>query len=361
MSFQRQILPALVGIADAIRSSPVDALRALRDEAERCVIDTSAHDVSMADLGRSIALVNDRLVQRHITAIEHLLEAKGVQAPGLPYCWLALGSDGRMEQVMRTDQDTALVYADPRESQRSAANDYFLELAQHVTDALVLDGLSLCPGGVMACNCQWCQPFGIWERYFEDWIHRPNPAALLNEAIVFDFRAVAGDAALAESLRTSISRGLAVDKTSLILQAKNALQNPPARGLFRQLLVETRGEHRGLFDAKLRASKPLIDAIRVLALDAGVHDSTSTVERIHRLAERDSSIGPMRDALVRAHEGIMQVRFRHGTMGNGGGRYVSIKRMGATELQKLHRALQTVHELLLLVRVRYQLDALGLR
>ena len=121
-------------------------------------------------------------------------------APPCRWAWLALGSEGRMEQTLLTDQDNALVW----EAQGDAERAWFVAFAERVNADLEAAGFPRCPGGYMARS--WNGTLEEWRRRFEDWIDAPSPEALLRGAIFFDFRRVAGTLALAPLEATLATR-----------------------------------------------------------------------------------------------------------------------------------------------------------
>jgi CBS domain-containing protein len=343
------------------QTEDVAGLARLRERGDDLVMQYLARGINVRFVADMIAEINDALVARLIALTERGLEAGGLARPASKYCWLSLGSDGRREQLIQTDQDSALVYEDPAETERDLTAAYFARLASEVTQALASCGFALCPGNNMASNPEWCQPISRWQEYFRAWIRVPKEEALLNAATFFDFRPVHGDFALAHALRECITGELASDRTALILLAKNAAHNPPATGLWGRMNVERKSPHRGFFDLKLRAMKPVTEAVRVLALDSGVHPLTGTLDRIERMAADDRSIEGIRADIVEAYELFMRYRVLYGTRGGDAGRYLDLRKMSIQELRRLKYLFSSVSSLVKLVQVRYQLDALGLR
>ena len=134
-----------------------------------------------------------------------LLETE-LGVPPVPYCWLLMGSEGRREQTFKTDQDNAILYADPKnEQEKLAAEEYFKKFSQKVIDHLVECGYPLCPGEIMAINPKWCQPLSVWKGYFTRWITTPDPQELLHSTIFFDFRSGFGEEDLARELRKHLN------------------------------------------------------------------------------------------------------------------------------------------------------------
>ena len=343
------------------QAGDVAGLASLRERGEGLVTQYVGRGISVRFVAGMIAGINDALVARLITLAERGLGAGGLARPAPDFCWLSLGSDGRREQFIRTDQDSALVYEDPAETEREQTEAYYGRLASEVTAGLASCGFVPCPGNNMASNPEWCQPLAKWREYFRTWIRVPKEDALLRAATFFDFRPVHGDFALAHALRECITGELAFDRTALILLAKNASHNPPATGLWGRLNLERKGPGKGLFDLKLRAMKPVTEAVRVLALDRGVHALTGTLDRIERLAADDRSIAGVGPGIVEAYEQFMRYRVLYGTRGEDAGRYIDLRKMSKQEIRRLRDLLGSVSSLLKLLQVRYQLDALGLR
>jgi CBS domain-containing protein len=123
------------------------------------------------NITQMIAILNDHILGRMLTLLE-----QEMGPPPVPYCWLLMGSEGRREQTFKTDQDNAIVYAEPVDEaqQRAAAAVYFKNFASHAINHLVNCGYPLCPGEIMASNPRWRQPFSEWKKYFERWVGAPD-------------------------------------------------------------------------------------------------------------------------------------------------------------------------------------------
>lgn len=341
------------------RTDDVKQLAAIRDKAERLAVEFIRQGTPLRFVAAMITEINDALLARLVAQAEATLAASGVADPGLDFCWLTCGSDGRKEQFLRTDQDTALIYDDPPPERAEKAAVYFQWLAAEVTRGLTSCGFAPCSGGNMASNPHWCQPGSVWGSHVHDWVRVPDEQALLNAAVFFDFRAAYGSTALAGNLREQITREFGRDRTGLILLAKNALRAPSPTGLRRHLELERHGAHKGRFDLKLKAIKPFTDAVRVLALDRGLH-ATGTLDRLTALSATDASIRDLSPDLFAAYETLIRCRVLFGVQDEDRGRYIDPAAMNRLETKRLLDAFEAVKALLTVVRVRYQLDALGL-
>ena len=256
------------------------------------------------DLARITAETNDHLVRRVLTLVEDELGP-----PPLAYCWLGLGSGGRREQTLKTDQDNALVYRDPPPDLAAVAERYFAELAARVVAQLERCGFPLCHGELMASNPTWCQPLGVWRGYFARWVRRPEPEALYNAELFFDLRSIGGDSTLASALWADLVEWIPESPLFARLLMRAALCHRPPLGLFRNFVVEQSGAHRGGFHVKARGLMPVVEAARAYALARGI-THTNTVERLRAL--RDAGAINARDAddLIAAYQFIMGLRIR---------------------------------------------------
>jgi CBS domain-containing protein len=216
--------------------------------------------------------LNDLLVERLLDvtgAASALREVNG--------SWLALGSQGRNEQTLATDQDNAILFddgADPDQRRRA-----LLPLALEVNRALDRCGFALCRGDIMASNPSWCLSLTEWKARFSSWIDRPEPQALLNAAIFFDFRPVGAGHALVAMLRSWLAAYASDNDRFLLLMVFNALNNQPPLGLLRDFVLSRGGEHPHTLDLKVNGVQPFVEAARILALAHGV-EATSTLERL---------------------------------------------------------------------------------
>lgn len=262
-------------IGDSIRQARgTGELRVAAEDIRQWSQSLVAQGVSAGFVTRLISRLNDQLscrlidlvAQRREISLEHV-------------CWLAMGSEGREEQTIATDQDNGLIIADDYPLDRQA----LLDFAREVNEGLDACGYPLCKGGIMASNPQWCQPLSQWQALFDGWIDRGDPQSLLNANIFFDFRALTGDSTLAGALRDRITRRAAATPRFLKQMSDNALRSGPpvswTGGLFETLF--TREETR--IDLKLNGTAPFVDGARVLALAGGVRE-TGTAERLQALA-----------------------------------------------------------------------------
>lgn len=146
--------------------------------------------------GKLISRVADQLTCRFI---DEAIVSLG--PPPVHFAFLVLGSEGRREQTLATDQDNAIVFDDSGINDKELLRNYFLEMGKSVSKKLDQTGFPLCKGGVMAMNREWCLGLSEINKLISQWINNPNPNELLQMAIFFDFRLVYGEPGISEHVQ----------------------------------------------------------------------------------------------------------------------------------------------------------------
>ncbi len=239
-----------------------------------------AQGVAAEQLTQILSTLNDLLTTRIIELELAVLPPAQRQAIDGKFCWLALGSEGRFEQTLNTDQDNGIVFEVAEGEDPETLRQHLLPLAQRINQALDACGFPLCRGEVMASNPKWCLALGEWEDTFSDWIFRGDRPVLLHATIFFDFRPLYGRADLAHDLRAWLQAKIKESRPFLKLMAENALGNRPPLGMVRDFAV---GEDHTL-DLKLNGITPFVDAARIFGLYAGIGEA-STIRRLRAAGE----------------------------------------------------------------------------
>ena len=289
-------------VSGAIRGAAgIAALEQAAGDIRQIAHNMLAQGVAAEQLTQFISTLNDLLTGR---IIELECAADNIQAAD--FCWLALGSEGRFEQTLNTDQDNGIIFAVPHGTTAEQVRRRLLPMARRVNDALAACGFPLCAGGVMASNPQWCLSLEEWQDKFAGWIDHGAPEALLHAAIFFDFRALHGADDLAAALHDWLRPRVAANPRFLHQLAANALLNRPPLGLVRDFAVG-RGH---TLDLKLNGITPFVDAARIFALAAGVA-ATNTVQRLRPAAAKLNIPQAETEAWVGALHFIQLLRLRH--------------------------------------------------
>ncbi len=306
------------------------------------------------NITRMITILNDHILERLLT----ILTAE-LGPPPLPFCWLLLGSEGRREQTFKTDQDNALIYAQPASNEQAmTAAAYFTTLAEKAIDHLVRCGYPPCPGGIMASNPKWRQPLVAWRQCFDHWIRTPEPLEVMHSAIFFDFRAGYGDTRLADELRHYLVQNVPSQEVFLLHLAHNALEARPPLYFFRNFIVEKDGEHKNALDLKKNGLAPFVDFARLAALRHGIKEN-NTMGRLQLLFEGGHISQELFSETSEAYEFLMQLRLIHQLRkieeGEIPDNYINPADLTDLEKQTLKEAFEVVRRLQSHLRLEYRI------
>lgn len=300
--------------------------------------------LDVTQIGRIITSLNDTLVKRLLRQAEAALGP-----PPTPYAWIVFGSEGRQEQTLLTDQDNALVY----EVESEAAQVYFRQLAERVAAALVQAGFPVCKGGYMATR--WCYPLAEWERRFKVWVEKPEPQALLDAAILFDFRQVYGTLdlrVLADILHSAGERPV-----FLAHLARATLSLQPPLGFFGKIQTKEDG-----VELKKGGIMPLVGLARLYGLEAGA-TTRSTLGRLDAAAHAQLLDKESVERLSEAFRLVLQFQLREQLRAHRANQppthRVPLKNLSAYERKHLKEAFRIISAVQKITAERFRIDRLA--
>lgn len=259
--------------------------------------------------------VRSEMVNQIITAISDTIALqiidKAILSMGPPpsrFVFITLGSEGRKEQTLKTDQDNAIIYEDKANEQRELVRDYFLKFADRVSGDLDAVGFSFCVGGFMAKNPKWTHSLSHWKKNYDDWMTVSSQETVMKYATFFDKRAIYGDFTILEELHAYMDRQLQAPLGRFFLHmANNALQYEPPLTFFKGIRTFKVGEKK-VFDIK-RAMMPIVDLIRVFALKYRIFE-TNTGERLEVLYQTGHFSREEYQELRQAYYFLMELRLK---------------------------------------------------
>jgi len=238
--------------------------------------------------------------------LEAVLALKG-PAPA-KFVFMVLGSEGRKEQTLQTDQDNAIIYEDKANEHRETVRAYFLDYAQQVSDRLNTIGLSYCTGGFMAKNPLWTHSLSHWKRNYTSWMHESNPETVMKFSTFFDVRFIYGEAFIFEELQAFEKAELSGSLDFFLFRmANNALLYEPPLTLFGNIRTFAKGDQQVL-DLK-KAMTPIVDLVRVYALRHLVF-KTNTGERMKALLQAGVFTDVEYNELSHAYYYLMALRLK---------------------------------------------------
>ncbi|MCS7199159.1 MAG: DUF294 nucleotidyltransferase-like domain-containing protein [Caldimicrobium sp.] len=295
---------AITLIKEIDKAKTIEDIKYLYELLKDHVIEQIEQGSDPEKLARYISELNDRFMKRAVYfALERIREE-----PQTTYSILVLGSEGRREQSLKTDQDNALIYQDYKGESFNAAQ-YFERFSEEYIKVLQEIGFPPCPGGVMLNQPFWRRSLNDWKRTVESWIINPKPENTLRIAIFFDFRSIYGDERLVQELWNLIAETMRLNSTFARFLAFDAVNFKPPLGLFKEFVVEKSGEHTGELDIKKGGIFPIVQGVRALALENGIR-AQNTFERIDELQRLNVLIKDYAKDLKEAYKFLLALRFK---------------------------------------------------
>lgn len=345
-----QMLSILKKIKSAI---DIITLSKLREEAEERIKKLIQNEFPIDKIRALSNQVNDLTLQRAVGLALQEIHFERLLPASHQWCWLALGSYGRKEQIIRTDQDNALIFEGSE-----TFRELYTEIAGRINENLEKCGYEKCPADVMASNPKWCLSLEEWKRTFTRWIINPDPKAVMHTTIFFDLRPVYGNDALAKTLIRHISDEIIKDKKFLTYLASNALSSPQAFTFFKSISVEDSGPYKGMFDLKARALAPYADLARLLAIYHGIWSTPETTSRYEAVADLEPHYADLLRDAAKAYQWLTKIRVKNAIANGLGGRWLSMSFLSPLERQILKKALMPLQELNSIVETRFQTQLL---
>lgn len=313
---------------------------------------------SVPALHRNCTEYRDVLAGRALDLTVAEMMATGAHVPDLPFALISMGSDGREEQTLITDQDYLVVYGD---GGGEAADEWFRLFSELLVERMVEVGFKKCTGDIMPSNPTWRGSISQWRkkllaivRYeYEDYAKN-----LMDLIVLSDARFVAGDGALANEL-VALIRGLEQDYFHALWgMAKAATEMRLALGFLKRIWTEGSGEHKGEFNLKLLAWAPLVMNVRILAINQGI-PATSTLRRIELLQREGSFSRGMAAGLSDAylvltkHRILQQIRVVKGIQNSS--YYLNPYQLPGEERERIRQALLRIEELQKVIHTNFSI------
>lgn len=304
------------------------------------------------DLMRLISHLNDQIVQRLISLL------RSERFPRLPagFAFVVMGSEGRCEQTLKTDQDNAMIYADNLQADEVALLATFSEA---LVDGLVEIGVPECPGGIMAKNPFWRHTLSEWMEVVDGWISEPNGDNILHFCMFCDLRTLAGDPQLEQTIKSHIAERAQHETLFLMQLAAQAGKFTLPLGFFGGFKVEKVGAHRGEIDLKTAGLFAITEGIRALGLAAGLVGG-GTAEKMVQLQEKGVLSIEQRDDLLAGFNMLCQLRLQGQVEAIAKGEelsnYITPAVLNRVEQGRLHVTLEVVKSFEAFIKYRFRLD-----
>jgi CBS domain-containing protein len=333
----------------------IEELKAINSRILEMVRSAMSAGAETRSLVQLIAHFNDGFTQRIITIMENL---EGITLPPRA-AYLALGSEGRGEQTLRTDQDSALIYADDISA---AERDACQRFASRLVDALEYVGIPRCPGNTMASNPQWQHSLSEWQQLLEQWISVPTGERMVNFGMFQDFRTIHGDVSLENNLHEFIYAATRRNMLFFPYAAKNIVRFPAPLGMFGRIKVERRGKNRGKVELKKAGIFAITEGASLLALENNV-DKGTTWDKLEKLGQMGVLSTKVSETLSDSFSQLVKLRLQRQlsdlAAGNKPSNAIDPLRLPEKSQKRLREALRGVNQFLRIIRDHYRLDSIS--
>lgn len=298
----------------------------------------------------------DLLAARTLTLVESEMVSKGEGPAPLLYALLSMGSDGRLEQTLITDQDYLLVYANGGDEKCDA---YFATFSCQLVERLAEVGFKKCTGEIMPSNPTWRGSVKQWNRRilaivryeFDEYAKN-----LMDLIVLSDARFVAGERPLAEAL-VEVIRDFERSYFQVIWgMAKAATNMKVGLGWFGRLWTEKKGSHKGELNIKLLGWAPLVMNVRILAVNSNILE-TSTLRRIDKLEATGSFSADFAAGLRSAYlfltrqRILLQIRELRGLQEDS--YFLDPQTLSAQQQDELRQAMRRIEELQKIIHTNF--------
>ncbi|WP_404422445.1 DUF294 nucleotidyltransferase-like domain-containing protein [Nibricoccus sp. IMCC34717] len=331
--------------------------RELCDEIEAIARSYLEANVSSIYVGQICAELYDEFVHRLLELAQGRLASEGKPLPEVPWAWMSVGSDGRREQILRTDMDNAFVFASSGNSERDEEHRArFMELAGRVIEQMAGAGFARCQGGVMALNPRWCRTDREWAHEVSDGQTFLGGDGLVRATVLFDLRHVAGSAELCTQLRDLVFQEVGRDTRLQRRLAEAVVDTAPPLNFIGRLVVEAFGGRDELLDIKSRGMAPLRDAARLFALKYGLSRRHSTGGRFEELRRNVPARAELAVQARDAYDFLLRLRTLNGLRRGDSGRHLDPSTLSKIERTQLSSIFDVVRSVQQAVKVEFHVD-----
>lgn len=325
-------------------------LKQVREKLTDLIQSSIAKNIPLAHIynisGEIISAINKRAIE---------LAILDLGSPPARFAWLSIGSQGRKEQLLLTDQDSILIFEDVAADKYRDVKDYFIKLSKRVTTILEKVGFLYCPNGHMASNMTWCKSLTDWVKQYNNWIKTPGEITDEMSSIFFDYEIVFGENKIEDAITEVIFNNVKNNNLFFDYLGNDTLRKNPPLNFFKKFNLEEEGENKGKFDIKTKAIMPLIDGARLFILSMQIKGVNNTYLRFKQLAMADPKYSEIYLNCAEAFQVLSKYRTLEGLKNDSTGQFINIDELSKIDREKIKTALVPMKELEELIKDRFQL------
>jgi CBS domain-containing protein len=337
-------------IKEIKRSKNTKDLRMIRERLTELIEKSIHKNIPLSHVYNIASEINLAIIKRSVE-----LSILDLGSPPARYAWLSIGSQGRKEQLLPTDQDSILIFEDVTADKYRDVKDYFLKLGKRTTAILEKVGYDPCPNGHIASNMLWCKSLSDWTNQYNNWMNTPGENSNELSSIFFDFEIVIGEKKIEEAIENVVFNNLKNNVLFFDFLGNDALRNNAPLSFFKKFIVEEKGPNKNKFDIKTRALMPLIDGARLFSLSFHVRGVNNTYMRFKQLAIVDPRNSEIYLNCAEAFLTLSRFRTLEGLNNDNSGQFINLQELSKADKEHLKNALNPMIELEDLIKDKFQL------
>ncbi len=261
----------------------IHGLAALGKEVDNILRDIVAEKADLGEILDVLSELNERLTQRVIELSEERMRLDGWGPPPVDYCWMNLGSAARYEQLLRLDQDNAILYADPSCPDSLAEVDsYFKKFAEIAVEGLYTCGFEKCRDGISPVNQKWRRSQSQWLKWIRESTKTTSSEDSRMISILLDFRPVWGNKSLSKKFEDHLFAEFRQSRQNPRKKVSSKSSHNTHVGFLGTIVTEKDGSHKDMINLKKNGILNIVNSIRILAAFSDIRDP-STLGRLENL------------------------------------------------------------------------------
>ncbi|MBC7844943.1 MAG: CBS domain-containing protein [Flavobacterium sp.] len=337
-------------IKEIKRSQSPKDLKLIRDRLTALVQKSIQKNISLSNINNIASEINSAIIKRSVE-----LSILDLGSPPVRFAWLSIGSQGRKEQLLSTDQDSILIFEDVTADKYRDVKDYFLKLGKRTTSNLEKAGFPLCPNGHMGSNMLWCKSLTDWTKQYNNWMNTPGENSNEISSIFFDFEIAFGEQKIEEAIENVIFNNVKNNSLFFDFLGNDALRKNSPLTFFKKFNIEEEGENKNKFDIKTRALMPLIDGARLFALSHNIRGVNNTYLRFKQLSIVDPKNAEIYLNCAEAFLILSKFRTLEGLKNDSSGQFINLQELTKVDKENLKNAFAPMRELEELIKTKFKL------
>jgi len=339
-----------VFIKEIKRSQNAIDLSSVRSKLADLIQTSLTKNIPLTHITNIASEINIAIIKRSVE-----LAILDLGSPPARFAWLSIGSQGRKEQLLLTDQDSILIFEDVAAEKYRDVKNYFLKLAKKAVTILEIVGYEPCQNGHLASNMIWCKSMTEWMKQYSNWMNSPGEKNNEISSIFFDYEIAFGEQKIEDAITDIIFVNAKKNKLFFDYLGNDALRKPPPLSFFKKFNIEETGLNKGRFDIKNRAILPLIDGARLFVISHNIKGINNTFLRFKQLAIVDQKHSELYLNCADAFQTLSKLRTSEGLKYDNSGQFINIEDLSKVDKDNLKNALAPMKELEELIKDSFQL------